>query len=61
MTLEELSLKYPKLVNVLLEKGMHCIGCHMASFETIEQGAIAHGLNPDALVKELNSKLNKKK
>ncbi|MDO8516541.1 MAG: DUF1858 domain-containing protein [Nanoarchaeota archaeon] len=40
----------------LSERGMMCCGCPMAMQETIEQGALAHGVNPDELVKELNKK-----
>ncbi len=54
MTFNEILQKNPESVMVLLEKGMHCIGCGMAGFETLEQGAIAHGLDPDELVRELN-------
>jgi len=61
MTFNELIQKNPESVMVLLERGMHCIGCGMAGFETLEQGAIAHGLDPDELVKELNGEDNKSK
>jgi len=54
MTFNEIIEKNPEAVMVLLEKGMHCIGCGMAGFETLEQGALAHGLDADELVKELN-------
>lgn len=54
-------LKYPDAVEILLEKGMHCIGCGMASQETIEQGCIAHGIDPDKIVKEINDRIMKKK
>ena len=55
----ELISKYPETIEVLLSKGMHCIGCPMSTGENIEQGAIAHGIDPDALVKELNNKIGK--
>jgi hybrid cluster-associated redox disulfide protein len=45
---------------VLMEKGMHCFGCPMAMSETLEQGAEAHGLNADELVKEINKKGKRK-
>ncbi|MBM3234334.1 DUF1858 domain-containing protein [Candidatus Pacearchaeota archaeon] len=45
---------------VLMEKGMHCIGCPMAMEETLEQGAEAHGLDADELVAELNKKKKRK-
>ncbi|MBU3912538.1 MAG: hypothetical protein KKE50_00440, partial [Nanoarchaeota archaeon] len=36
-------------------------GCPFASMESIEQGAKAHGLDADELVKELNKKKRGKK
>jgi len=44
----------------LMEKGMHCCGCPLAMQESLEQGALAHGMNPDELVEELNKKLEEK-
>ena len=54
MNFSELIGSFPETIEVLLEKGMHCIGCPMSAQESIEQGAIAHGLNPDKLIEELN-------
>lgn len=34
--------------------GMGCLGCAAAHFENIEQGALAHGIDVDALVEGLN-------
>jgi len=38
----------------LAERGLFCGGCPMAQFETIENGAKAHGVDVDELLKELN-------
>ena len=32
---------------ILMASGMHCVGCAMASGETIEQACAAHGVDPD--------------
>lgn len=53
-------MEYPEAVEVLFKSGMHCVGCSMASFETIEQGCLSHGLNPNKIVDEINKKLSKK-
>ncbi|MDY3868095.1 MAG: DUF1858 domain-containing protein [Pyramidobacter sp.] len=45
---------YPAVVPVLMGSGMGCIGCAIAHAETLEQGALAHGLDVDALVDALN-------
>jgi hybrid cluster-associated redox disulfide protein len=40
--------------NIFLESGMHCIGCPMASAESIADASTTHGINADELVKKLN-------
>ena len=57
----ELVQKYPEAAQVLFEKGMHCVGCGMAGYETVEQGAMVHGIDPDELVKEMNDRIKGKK
>ena len=40
---------------ILLNIGMHCLGCPSSQMETIEQAAMAHGIDPTALVEEINN------
>ncbi len=40
----------------LAERGLFCGGCPMAQFETIENGAMAHGVDVYELLEELNGK-----
>ncbi|MBQ7060377.1 MAG: DUF1858 domain-containing protein [Clostridia bacterium] len=47
----------PKIANVLLASGMHCIGCMMASGETLEQACAVHGIDCDELVERINTML----
>lgn len=58
MKIEEILEKWPKLGLVLVEKyGFHCVGCPMASQESLEEGAKAHGMSDkkiDELVKDLD-------
>ena len=44
---------------LLLNIGMHCLGCPSSQMETIEEAAMVHGIEPDALVKEINDFLAK--
>ena len=60
MSIQEVVSKFPETVEVFLKHGLHCIGCAAARFENIEQGALAHGIDADELVKELNEALEKK-
>ena len=48
----------PGLMGVLVEAGMHCVGCPSAQGESLEEAAMVHGLNPDFLVNELNKFLD---
>ena len=47
--------KYPATVEVFRTCGMGCLGCAAAHFETIEQGAKAHGMDLDRLLTALNA------
>ncbi len=63
MTFSEVLQKHPGCAEVMLSKGMHCFGCGMATQETVEQGAKAHGMDDKAveeMMKEMNDKIKKK-
>jgi hybrid cluster-associated redox disulfide protein len=55
MSIGEVVQKYPQTVKVFLRHGLMCIGCAAARFENLEQGAVAHGINVEALLKDLNA------
>ena len=40
---------------ILLNIGMHCLGCPSSQMETLEQAAMVHGIDPDMLVDEINN------
>lgn len=44
----------PDTAKVFRKFGMHCLGCAIASGETVEQAAQVHGLDLDDLLKALN-------
>lgn len=54
----------PDLAKILIKDyGLHCLGCFAVAFETLEQGAKAHGMSAkeiDKMVKNLNQKLKTK-
>ena len=39
---------------IFFKNGLHCLGCVMASGETIEEACMVHGINCDSLIAELN-------
>ena len=57
MSFADIIQKHPEVVETLMGKGMHCIGCPMSQMESLEDGAKAHGLDVDKLVKELNGEV----
>lgn len=50
----EVIKKHPETIEAFIGFGFGCIGCAASHFETIEQGAEAHGINVEALVDALN-------
>ena len=64
MKIGEAVSKHPEIAEILMKSGMHCIGCHVAQFESIEEGCKAHGMTDekiDELMKEINKAIKKKK
>lgn len=43
------------LVPILMGHGMNCVGCPSAQHESLEQAAVVHGMDVDAIVNEMNS------
>ena len=45
---------------ILLEIGMHCLGCPSSQMESIEEAAYVHGIDPDLLVEKINAFISEK-
>lgn len=57
MKFGEITADYPKTAEIFFKYGLHCVGCHVAPFETIEEGVAVHGLSKaemEKLISELN-------
>lgn len=54
MNILEAVQKYPVITTVFRKYGLGCVGCMVASGESIGEGLEAHGLNADAIIKEMN-------
>ncbi len=59
MTIEEILHVDVGIADLLMEAGMHCLGCIMAHGETLEQACAVHGIDCDALVDTINQFLAK--
>jgi len=51
----EVLRKAPECAPFFQSIGMHCLGCAMASGETIEQACAVHGVDVDKFVEALNN------
>lgn len=52
---------YPESVEVLMAKGMHCLGCPASQAESIEDACMVHGLDPDEVIGAVNSRINEER
>ena len=55
----ELIDQFPESAPILMEIGMHCLGCPASQAESIGEAAYVHGLDADELVNEINDFLAK--
>lgn len=44
----------PEKADILLEVGMHCLGCPASQMETLEEACAVHGIDVEEVVKMLN-------
>ena len=54
----------PEMNEVLYEYGLYCADCYAAGYDTLESGALSHGLEDDEieeLIQELNKRTGKTK
>ena len=58
MGIMEIIQKKPKAGEIMMEYGMHCLGCMASQFESLEQGCQAHGIE-EKKIEEMVDKINK--
>ena len=51
----EIIEKAPEKAELLLDAGMHCLGCPASQAETLEEACEVHGIDVEELVKKLNA------
>ena len=55
MTIGEILRTNPDVAPVLLNAGMHCLGCPSAQGESLEEAAMVHGIDIDALMEAIQA------
>ncbi len=48
------------IIPILMNAGMHCVGCPSAQGESLEQAAMVHGMDTEELITEINNYLKSK-
>ena len=49
----ELLVTFPEAAPILMEIGMHCLGCPASQMESLEEAAMVHGIDSDLLERRL--------
>ena len=52
---------HPEILEVFAAYGLGCVGCMAAHYETIGQGAGAHGIDVDTLIADINKVISDNK
>ena len=59
MIIKDIVDKYPQALPVFGQFGMGCLGCSGALFESLEQGALAHGIDVEVMLNAINKLVQK--
>lgn len=53
MTIGEILRVNPDVAPILMEAGMHCLGCPSAQAESLEEAAMVHGMDVEDLMSKI--------
>ncbi|MCI8704808.1 MAG: DUF1858 domain-containing protein [Anaerotignum sp.] len=57
MTIGELLMINRGAGQILMQNGMHCVGCPSAAGETLEEASMVHGMDINKLLSDINAYL----
>ncbi|MBE5967965.1 MAG: DUF1858 domain-containing protein [Lachnospiraceae bacterium] len=57
MTIAQAIAVNQNIIPILMDIGMHCIGCPASQGETIEEAAMVHGMDPEDLMNRIKEEL----
>ncbi len=60
MTIAQVIQIDQNIIPILMDAGMHCIGCPSAQGESLVEAAFVHGIDVDKLVADINNFLSAK-
>lgn len=58
MTIAQIIQTDQNIIPILLDSGMHCIGCPSAQSESLEEACMVHGIKVEDLVDQINAYLS---
>ena len=61
MTMGEMLNLDGGIAYILMQSGMHCVGCPSSIGETLEEACMVHGLECDTILTQINEYLASKK
>ena len=61
MTMGEILNIDMSIAYILMDAGMHCVGCPSSVGESLQDACAAHGIDVDTLLKKINEHLDSKK
>lgn len=59
MLMGDILRTYPDSAQVLMDCGMHCLGCPSSQMESLHDACLVHGLDQDAVLRAVNITLNR--
>ena len=54
MIIHDIIMVDADIIPILLDAGMHCVGCPSAQGETLEEACMVHGIDSDSLTNVIN-------
>lgn len=54
MTIGEILRQNPESAEVLMDCGMHCLGCPSSQMESLEEACMVHGMDAETVLEKLN-------
>lgn len=55
MTIGEALITNPDIAPILLDMGMHCLGCPASQGESLEEAAAVHGMDINVLMEKISA------
>ena len=55
MTIGEILNVNIEVAPILMQMGMHCLGCPASQAETLAEAAVVHGIDADVIENEINA------